>query len=107
MSELEELRARRAKQLMASQQDEYQRQLQKKQVDEQIKSIINQIMTAEARQRLTNLRIARPDYARQIEVLLIQLAQSNRLPSKLDDEAFKNILSKLSSRNKKKINIIK
>ncbi|HHQ45369.1 MAG TPA: DNA-binding protein [Candidatus Altiarchaeales archaeon] len=100
MSELEELRKKRLAQLRAQQsqllQQEYQQELQRQEVEQQIKHIINNIMTPEARERLANIRLARPDFARQVEILLIQMAQSGRLPKKIDDLLFKQILSKIS-----------
>ena len=102
MSELEDIRRKRMQELLASQQSEsVQKQLQMQEAERQIKLIINKIRTPKARQRLTNIRLARPDYARQVELLLIQMAQSGRMPNKLDDEAFKTVLARLSQSKKK------
>lgn len=99
MSELEELRQRRIKQLMQQQQQaQSQQQLQhlkEQEIETQIKLIITKILTPEARERLGNIRLARPQFARQIELFLIQLHQAGKLPQKLADEQLKQILEKL------------
>ena len=63
-----------------------------------------QILTPEARSRLANLRLTRPDYVNQIELQLIQLAQAGRIASKITDEQLKELLRKLAGQ-KKEINI--
>lgn len=100
MSELEEIRKRRMQELLQRQvqeqtQEQFQRQLQEQQIESQIKMIINRILTPEARQRLGNIRTARPDFARSVEIFLIQLYQAGRLPKQVDDKTFKEILLKL------------
>jgi programmed cell death protein 5 len=99
MSELDELRQKRLRELKMLQQEAGQQQVEEQmkaaEVERQIKVIMRQIMTPEARERLANIRLARPDFARQVEVLLIQLYQSGRL-RKLDDQQLKALLSKIS-----------
>lgn len=109
MSEIEELRRKRMQELMREQasgqaQQEMQARLQEQEVERQIKVILGQIMSPEARSRLGNIRTARPDFARQVEVLLIQLYQSRRLPDRLSDEQFREILGKISG-SKREMNI--
>lgn len=100
MDELEELRAKRMRQLQQMQQAQGQvdPQLQEvqreKEMEAQIKKIVSQILSPEAQSRLTNIRLANPEFARQVEVLLIQLYQSGRL-KKMSDEQLKLILSKI------------
>ncbi|MFH1835573.1 MAG: DNA-binding protein [Methanobacteriota archaeon] len=105
MSELDELRAKRMQELMQSQgaqdpQQQIQHQMQQQEVERQIHQIISQVLSPEARERLGNIRAARPEHARQIEVLLIQLAQSGRLPAKISDDQFKEILGKLKGQQR-------
>jgi len=99
MSELEELRQRRIKQLVEQQRQgqgqQLQQQMKEQEIEAQIKLIIAQILTPEARERLSNIRLARSQFARQIEIFLIQLHQAGKLPQKLTDEQLKQILEKL------------
>lgn len=103
--DIEELRKRRMQQLIQQQlqqqqQDALQEQMQEAEISNQIRFIISDILSPEARERLSNIRIARPQYARQIEILLIQLKQAGRLPEKLSDKDFKDILMKITGRKK-------
>ncbi|HIE34104.1 MAG TPA: DNA-binding protein [Candidatus Altiarchaeales archaeon] len=102
--ELERLRQERIKQLMMQQQQAQEQQqieqLRAAEIEKQIKLIVNKILTPEARERLSNLRLARPEFARQIEIFLIQLYQAGRLPNKITDEQLKDILMKISSRKR-------
>jgi len=92
MSELDELRQRRMMELQMRQQMESQ--LQAQEVEGQIKHIVQNLLAPDAQQRLSNIRLARPEFARQIEILLIQLYQGGRL-KKMNDEQFKALLSKI------------
>lgn len=105
--DLEELRKKRMQKYMQQQQNQQvqQQQQQKEQVEAIIKQIINQVLTSKAKERLGNIRAANPDYARQIEMVLIQLYQQGRLQDRLTDEQLKNILADISKRKQKDINI--
>ena len=72
-----------------------QQRAQEQQVAQQIKLIIEKILSPEAQSRLGNIRAANPEYARKIEILLIQLAQSGRLPKEITDDQLKQILIKI------------
>ncbi len=63
-------------------------------------NIIRVALTSEARQRLTNIRMVKPDIARIIEEYVIQLAQSGKLTKTIDDEQLKEILGSLQERKK-------
>lgn len=105
MSEdLDELKRRKLLELQQRFQEERAMEDQKRQVDVQKKSILMEALTPEARGRLTNVKLARPEYAGQIENLLVQLAQSGQLKQKITDLQLKEILRKLSMK-KKEINI--
>jgi programmed cell death protein 5 len=99
--ELEELRRRRMAQLQqrASSEDQRRNQAQQ-QVDRQKQAIIRKILTPEARQRLTNIRMVKPEFAEELEMQLIQLAQSGRLQGQVTDEQLKRTLVQLQGQKK-------
>ncbi|MBC7113102.1 MAG: DNA-binding protein [Candidatus Methanomethyliales bacterium] len=66
----------------------------------QKQNVLRVILTPEARSRLNNLKIVRPEFAEQLELQLIQLAQQGRLPVPLTDDQLKNILLQLQSRKR-------
>ncbi|MEM3700218.1 MAG: DNA-binding protein [Candidatus Bathyarchaeia archaeon] len=95
-SELEELRRRK---LLALQQKlaEEQRQAQ---IEQQKQALLRKILTPDARQRLTNLKMVRPEFTEQLELQLIQLAQQGKLPIPLTDAQLKQILIQLQSQRR-------
>ena len=62
------------------------------------------ILTPEARQRLANLRLVKPELVAQLEEQLIQLANTGRIKMPITDDVLKQILIKLSS-SKRRIRI--
>jgi programmed cell death protein 5 len=61
-------------------------------------------LTSDARQRLANVKMVRPDLAASIEEYVIQLASSGKLRKALDDEQVKQMLATLQG-NKREIHI--
>jgi programmed cell death protein 5 len=57
-------------------------------------------LTSDARQRLTNVKMVRPDLAASIEEYIIQLATSGRLKSAIDDEQLKQMLVALQDKKR-------
>ena len=98
--ELEELRKRRLMALQQKVADE-QRQVQMEQQAElQKQALLKKILAPEARQRLTNLRMVRPEFTDQLELQLIQLAQQGKLPIPLTDVQLKQILAQLQTQKR-------
>jgi programmed cell death protein 5 len=98
--ELEELRRRK---LLALQQkfSEDQQQVQAdQQLEVQKQALLRKILSPEARQRLTNLKMVRPEFTEQLELQLIQLAQQGKLPIPLADAQLKQILTQLQSQKR-------
>ncbi len=57
-------------------------------------------LTSDARQRLTNVRMVRPDLANSIEEYVIQLASSGKLKRAVDDEQVKQMLVALQDKKR-------
>ncbi len=53
------------------------------------------VFTSEARERLTNIRMVKPDLAESIESQIIQLVSSGRLKHQVTDEELKQMLGQL------------
>jgi programmed cell death protein 5 len=108
MSDLDELRRKRMeelqKQAIASENQQIQQQQMQQEMEMQKKQIMMQILTPEARSRLANVRLTKPEFVEQIELQLIQLAQSGRISNKITEEQLKDFLKRLSGQ-KREINI--
>ena len=109
MSELDEIRKRRMAELQQQQaamnadpQQLAQQQLleqqaaqQQAEMQAQLKQAMKQILTPEARGRLDNLRLTKPELVQNIEIQLLQSAQAGSLRGKVTDEQLKVLLRNL------------
>ena len=102
MSDLDEIRQKRMAELQAQQQAMAQAQQQEAQAqfEAQKKQILSQILTSEARQRLANLKLTKPEMVNQIELQLIQSAQSGSLRGKVTDDQLKVLLSQIAGQKR-------
>jgi len=75
-------------------------QQKKLQVEAQKQAALRVIMTPEARQRLNNLKLVRPEFAEQIELQLIQAAQTGKVKLPITDEQLKEVLIRLQSQRR-------
>jgi programmed cell death protein 5 len=98
--ELEALRRRRLAEMQRAAVDDQRRQQAQQQVERQKQAIIRRILTPEARQRLTNIRMVKPEFADELEMQLIQLAQSGRLRGQVTDEQLKKTLVQLEGQKR-------
>jgi programmed cell death protein 5 len=99
----EELEAIRRRKLLALQQkmtDEQRQAQAEQQMEMQKQELLRQILSPEARQRLANLKMVKPEFTEQLELQLIQLAQAGKLPIPLTDAQLKQILIQLQSRKR-------
>ena len=98
--ELEQLRRRRLAELQRAAAEEERRAEVQQQVEVQKQAILKRILTTEARQRLTNIKMVKPEFADQLEFQLIQLAQSGRVKLPISDAQLKEALVRLQSQKK-------
>ncbi|MEW6593021.1 MAG: DNA-binding protein [Candidatus Hadarchaeota archaeon] len=86
---------------LQAQAQEQRRQAElRRQFEVQKKAIMQQILTPEARGRLANIRAAKPEFAEQVELQLIQLAQAGRISTQITDAQLKAILDKVVSQKR-------
>ncbi len=99
----EELDGIRRRKLLAMQQrmtDEQKQTQADQQYETQKQELLKQILSPEARQRLANLKMIKPEFTEQLELQLIQLAQSGKMSIPMSDAQLKQILIQLQSRKR-------
>lgn len=99
---LERLKQQRLLELQAQQQQQEQLQNAQQESEAKKQSLMRQILTPEARQRLANIKIVRPEFAQQLEMQLIQVAQSGRVQLPISDEMLKRLLTQLMAQQTKR-----
>ena len=99
--ELNELRRRKMAELQQQAAGEEQASAQDAEIRAQRSAILRQILSPEARSRLSNLRMVKPQFAEQLENELIRLASANRLPEiPITDKTLKTMLAQVAGRQR-------
>ncbi|MCD6084945.1 MAG: DNA-binding protein [Desulfurococcales archaeon] len=102
--ELEEIKRRQLEELMRKareakkKEEELAREAQKQ-------AILRRILTPEARERLANVRLVRPELAKTVEEYLISLALAGQIKERITDEVLKQILAAIDSRSRRDVKI--
>ena len=94
---MEQLRRRRLLELQRRIAEEQQGAQVQQQIEVQKQALLRRILTPDARRRLTNLKMVKPEFATQLELQLIQLAQQGKMSIPVTDEQLKDILVRLQS----------
>ena len=100
--ELQRLRERRMLEIQAQQQQAEEIQRQQQEAVAQKEALMRKVLTPEARQRLANIKIVRPEYAAQLELQLLQVAQSGRVKLPINDEMLKRMLAQIQSQQQQR-----
>lgn len=77
----------------------------KREAEDQRRMVLNQVMDAEARERLSRVAVVKPGVARGIEDQLIAMARGGRLRAKITEQQVKDLLNQASSEPETKITI--
>ncbi|MEM4865273.1 MAG: DNA-binding protein, partial [Acidilobaceae archaeon] len=77
----------------------------KLEVEEKKKAILRSILTSEARARLENLKLVRPELVELAENYIIQLVSSGRIAPPVGEEFVKSLLAELDSRTRREYKI--
>lgn len=101
MDDIEEIRKRKLEE-MKKQQEEEQDLIQQ---EMQKQLVLKQILDVKARERLTRIKMANPQYAEQIEAVLFQLLQAGQIKSKLTEDQFKQLIQQVFGSRKKEFHI--
>ncbi len=102
--ELEEIRRRKLLESQRKATGDQRNVEMQKQLELQKQALLRSMLTPESRQRLTNLKMIKPEFTSTLELQLIQLAQQGKIPIPLEDKQLKQILIQLQS-HKREIKI--
>jgi programmed cell death protein 5 len=98
--ELDQIRKRKLLSMQNRVSDEQRQAQAEQQMEDQKQALLSKILAPEARQRLNNLKMVKKDFAESIEMQLIEMAQTGKLPIPLSDTHLKQILVQLQSRKR-------
>ena len=101
--ELEQIRRRKMMEMerSLSQEREVEEQKRYQEAEKARKQqILRQILAPDARERLANVRLVRPDLAENVENQLIQLASMGRINRLLTDTDIRDILARLTEKKR-------
>ncbi|XP_023215555.1 programmed cell death protein 5-like [Centruroides sculpturatus] len=106
-TELEALRAKRLAELQqqyAGNQGSRQNEEEERKIKEEEfrNHVLTQVLTQEARARLSTIGIAKPEKAKMIENMLIQMARLGQIQGKLQESDLIPLLERVSEQTKKK-----
>ena len=78
---------------------------QEMEIEAQINAIMRKILTPEARERLGRVKLVKPELARQVELILVQLYQAGQIREPIDDAKLKKILAQIDARTRRDFRI--
>ncbi|MEM1936542.1 MAG: DNA-binding protein [Candidatus Caldarchaeum sp.] len=94
--ELERLRQQKMAELQARAAEEQAR----RQREMERAALLRAILTPEARQRLNNLKLIKPEIAERVEAYLIQVSQTGNVKLPIDDDGLKLVLDRIIPKKK-------
>lgn len=105
MSEdIDKIKEKKLRELKSKMKSEQEEERKREELEKQKKQLLRKILTSEARSRLANLRMARPEFTENVELQLIQIARTGRIDLPINDDQLQKILKKLQQ-SKRSINI--
>ncbi|ASJ07529.1 DNA-binding protein [Thermococcus pacificus] len=78
---------------------------QEMELEAQLDAIMRRILTPEARERLGRVKLVKPELARQVQLVLVQLYQAGQIREPIDDAKLKRILAQIDERTRRDFNI--
>ncbi|TMW59139.1 hypothetical protein Poli38472_007284 [Pythium oligandrum] len=76
-------------------------QMKQKQNEEMRSSLLQQVLQPEARERLSRVAIVKPEKARAIEDMVLQMAQRGQLTAKIDEDRLIDLLNRAGETEEK------
>ncbi len=103
--EISALLERQYRELLMRRRELERKRLEKETEEARRQEILRTILTPEARERLANIKLVRPEIARAVEDRLIALALQGRINRPITDEELKAILSEIYEKTRREFRI--
>ncbi|MFP3080537.1 MAG: DNA-binding protein [Acidilobus sp.] len=103
--ELEELKRRRLEELRREAEAKRRQQEEAAKREAEVMAVLRTVLEPDALNRISNLKLVRPELADAAIQAIISLVQAGRLTPPVDDETVKNILIQLDSRSRREYEI--
>ncbi|WP_297514813.1 DNA-binding protein [Thermococcus sp.] len=107
--DIEEIRKRKLMELQKKYLEQQKAQeeaiKQEMELQAQLDAIMRKILTPDARERLGRVKLVRPELARQVELVLVQLYQAGQIREPIDDAKLKKILAQIDARTRREFRI--
>ncbi|WP_099211329.1 DNA-binding protein [Thermococcus henrietii] len=107
--DIEEIRKRKLMELQKKYLEQQKAQeeaiKQEMELQAQLDAIMRKILTPDARERLGRVKLVKPELARQVELVLVQLYQAGQIREPIDDAKLKKILAQIDARTRREFRI--
>ncbi|ASJ12953.1 DNA-binding protein [Thermococcus thioreducens] len=107
--DIEEIRKRKLMELQKKYLEQQKAQeeaiRQEMELEAQLDAIMRRILTPEARERLGRVKLVKPELARQVQLVLVQLYQAGQIREPIDDAKLKKILAQIDARTRRDFKI--
>ncbi|WP_456424049.1 DNA-binding protein [Thermococcus sp.] len=107
--DIEEIRKRKLMELQKKYLEQQKAQeeaiKQEMELQAQLDAIMRKILTPDARERLGRVKLVKPELARQVELVLVQLYQAGQIREPIDDAKLKRILAQIDARTRREFRI--
>ena len=100
MESLEDIKKRKLQEMLGQQNQQVDEQAQVQQQIRQLELLIGNYLTKDALLRYGNIKAAHKDKAMQLLVILSQMIQQGQISGKIDDETLKNLIIKITPKQK-------
>ena len=78
-----------------------QQEMMKQQQREAINSMLSQVLDQQARARLNTIALTKPEKAKMVENMLIQMARSGQVQNRIGEEQLKSLLTRVNEQTQK------
>ncbi len=103
--EIERIKEQKKRELQENKDNSSREREMEEELERRRKQALRKVLTKDARERLSRVKLANRQMAQQLETYLIQLSQSGQLRDKIDGDKLKSILKSIKNEQERDWNI--